>query len=63
MRTRLQTDLPGSTIYFDTCCLSRLFDIQTQQRVRQEAEAVEWILTQVRAGYWNWISSNALIEE
>lgn len=59
----MQTDLPAWVIYLDTCCLSRLFDIQTQQRVRQEALAIRRILSQIRAGFWYWISSDALEEE
>ena len=59
----MQTDLPAWAIYLDTCCLSRLFDIQTQQRVRQEALAIRRILSQIRAGFWSWISSDALEEE
>ena len=59
----MQTDLPVWAIYLDTCCLSRLFDIQTQPRVRQEALAIRRILGQIRAGSWYWISSDALEEE
>ncbi len=59
----MQTDSQIWTIYLDTCCLSRLFDLQTQLRVYQEAEAIEQILTQIQAGHWAWISSNILVEE
>ena len=59
----MQTDLPVWAIYLDTCCLSRLFDEQTQLRVRQETIVISRILNWIRAGYWRWISSNALMEE
>ena len=50
-------------VYLDACCLNRLTDDQTQLRVRQEAEAVELILRQMRRGTIQWISSEALIDE
>ena len=50
-------------IYLDTCCLSRFFDSQTQTRIRQETEAIDWIISQFRVGRWDWISSDALIFE
>ena len=50
-------------IYLDTCCLSRFFDDQTQTRIRQETEAINWIISQFRVGHWNWISSDVLIDE
>ena len=59
----MQTDSQIWTIYLDTCCLSRLFDVQIHPRVRREALAIRRILDQIRAGYWHWISSEALVEE
>ena len=50
-------------IYLDTCCLSRLFDPPTQDRVRQEAEAIGQILTFCFKGNWYWISSAILSDE
>ena len=50
-------------IYLDTCCLSRFFDDQAQARIRLETEVIRWIISQFRAGRWNWISSDALIDE
>lgn len=50
-------------IYLDTCCLSRLFDDQTQTRVYQETEVIRRIISEFRAGRWDWISSDALIDE
>ena len=50
-------------IYLDTCCLSRLFDDQTQTRVYQETEVIRWIISQFRAGRWTWISSDTLMDK
>ena len=50
-------------IYLDTCCLSRIFDDQTQIQVRQETEAIKLILSQLQDGLWTWISSEILGEE
>jgi predicted nucleic acid-binding protein len=50
-------------VYLDACCLNRLTDDQTQLRIRQEAEAVEQILRQMRDGRIQWISSEALTDE
>jgi hypothetical protein len=50
-------------IYLDTCCLNRLFDDQTQERIRLESEAVLAILSQIEKGEWDWIGSEALIDE
>ena len=50
-------------IYLDTCCLSRLFDEQTQTNVRRETEAIELILSRLQDGSWTWISSVILRSE
>ncbi|MBS3954766.1 MAG: PIN domain-containing protein [Methylomicrobium sp.] len=50
-------------IYFDTCCINRPFDDQTQVRVRLEAEAVLGILSRVESGEWEWIGSEVLMDE
>ena len=47
-------------IYLDTCCLSRLFNPQTQTRIRRETEAVDRILSHVYTGHWYWIASGVL---
>ena len=47
-------------IYLDACCLSRLTDDQRQMRVRDEAEAIERILSKVRNGLLKWVSSTVL---
>lgn len=46
-------------IYFDTCCLNRQFDDQSQPRIRAEKEAIDRIL----ALPITLISSDTLLEE
>ena len=48
------------TLYLDACCLNRLTDDQSQERVRNEAEAVERILRMIRDGQATWVSSVVL---
>jgi len=50
-------------IYFDTCCLNRPFDDQTQERLRLESEAVLAILARIEKGEWSWIGSDVLTDE
>ncbi len=50
-------------IYFDTCCLNRPFDDQTQVRIRLEAEAVLGILARIENNEWTWIGSEVLTDE
>ena len=50
-------------IYLDTCCFNRPFDVQTQTRVRREAEAVEIILEYFDMGYWQWLASSVNADE
>ena len=47
-------------IYLDACCLSRLTDDQSQQRIREEASAIEQIFEQIHLGACRLISSEAL---
>lgn len=56
----MQTDTQFWKIYLDTCCLSRFFDDQTQDRVRRETEAVGTILETFRQGEWRWLVSTVL---
>jgi len=46
-------------IYLDSCCFSRLFDDQTQTRVRRETEAIRLILNAIERGEWELICSEA----
>ncbi len=47
-------------IYFDTCCLQRPLDDQTQPRIRVETEAVFSLLAAVQAGDLALLGSEAL---
>ena len=47
-------------IYFDTCCLQRPLDDQTQPRIRVETEAVFTLLAAVQAGDLTLLGSEAL---
>ena len=59
----MQSYQPNRKIYFDTCCFNRPFDVQTQIRVRREAEAIEIILEYFDAGYWEWLASSVNADE
>ena len=50
-------------IYLDTCCLSRIFDDQTQIRIHQETEVIQRILNRLQDEDWLWISSTVLVRE
>ena len=50
-------------IYLDTCCLSRLVDELSQDRILREAEAVQTILEYFKTGRWYWIASEVLKDE
>ena len=50
-------------IYLDTCCLSRLFDSQTQPRIRRETEAIRQINVHIDEGQLHWIASSVLRNE
>lgn len=52
-----------TSLYLDSCALSRLTDDQSQERIRLEAEAIERILTLVRSGEVHWFSSPFLQAE
>ncbi len=47
-------------IYFDTSCLGRPFDDQSQDRIRLEAEAVVLIFAHIQGGDWQWTSSEVV---
>jgi predicted nucleic acid-binding protein len=50
-------------VYLDTCCINRLFDDQTQERVRLEAEAVLAVLEKVERGEWSMVGSEVIDSE
>ncbi|MBV9157875.1 MAG: PIN domain-containing protein [Acidobacteriaceae bacterium] len=49
--------------YFDACCLNRLTDDHGQQRIRNEAEAIETLLGVAAADPNIWVGSEALDAE
>ena len=59
----MQSSQQNKKIYLDTCCFNRPFDVQTQNRVRREAEAVEIILEYFDIGYWQWLASSVNADE
>ena len=59
----MQIDHQRWKIYFDTCCLSRFFDDQAQDRIRSETESIREILGYFQRGYWDWIASEVLTNE
>ena len=59
----MQTHLESWKIYLDTCCLNRLFNDQTQARIRQETEAVKVILVRFFTAQWQWLASAVLMNE
>lgn len=50
-------------IYLDACCLNRLFDDQSQPRVRLETEAIALVLEKLSLGEWDWVGSEILLYE
>lgn len=59
----MQNPIKNWKVYLDTCCLSRLFNDQTQVRIRQETNAVKTILTRFFTQHWYWISSTVVVNE
>ena len=59
----MQTLLQIWKIYLDTCCLNRLFNDQTQARIRLETEAVQTILARFFTSDWQWVTSTVLVHE
>ena len=50
-------------VYFDSCCLNRPFDDQSQARIRLETEAVIHLLRGVEGAKIIWINSDAIVYE
>ena len=59
----MQTLLQNWKIYLDTCCLNRLFNDQTQVRIRQETGAIKIILARFFTTQWQWLTSTVLVNE
>lgn len=47
-------------IYLDSCCVSRPYDSQTQNRIKSETTAVMQILSRFWSGEWQAITSKIL---
>jgi predicted nucleic acid-binding protein len=47
-------------IYLDVCCFNRSFDVQDQERVRLETEAIALILERCEAGEWELLNSEVI---
>jgi predicted nucleic acid-binding protein len=50
-------------IYLDVCCLNRPFDLQEQERVRLETEAILLILSRCQNREWLLLGSEAIDNE
>lgn len=50
-------------VYLDACCLLRFSDAQTQERIRNETQAIALILSRVYTSTWSWVASDVLIGE
>jgi len=50
-------------IYFDACCVNRLTDDQTQERILREAEAIEKLIGFATAESNTWVGSAVLEAE
>ncbi len=61
----MQSQFQNWQIYLDTCCLSRLFDEQTQDRIQQETQAIALIIGffATNTTNWQWIISDFLMVE
>ena len=59
----MQVQVRNLKVYLDTCCINRLFDLQTQVRVQRETQAITQILGYFVTMRWNWLSSEILEDE
>ncbi|NEO72361.1 PIN domain-containing protein [Moorena sp. SIO3H5] len=50
-------------IYLDVCCLNRLYDDQSQLRIRLESEAISEIIVNCQLGKWELIISTIIESE
>ena len=50
-------------VYLDTCCVNRLFDVQTQVRVQRETQAMIQIIDRFLTMQWHWLGSEILEDE
>jgi predicted nucleic acid-binding protein len=47
-------------IYLDVCCFNRPFDVQDQERVRLETEAISLVLERCEVGEWELLTSEVI---
>ena len=59
----MQVQVRNLRVYLDTCCVNRLFDHQTQVRVKRETQAITQILSYFVTMRWDWLSSVILEDE
>lgn len=59
----MRRQIESLKVYLDTCCVNRLFDLQTQVRVQRETQAVVQILGYFVTMRWVWFSSEILEDE
>lgn len=59
----MRRQIESLKVYLDTCCVNRLFDLQTQVRVQRETQAVVQILGYFVTMRWDWFSSDILEDE
>ena len=57
------SDKNNYKIYLDVCCLNRLYDDQSQLRIRLESEAISQILVNCQNGKWELIISTVIEAE
>lgn len=50
-------------LYFDTCCLMRRFDDQSQPTIHLETVAVDVVLERIRLNRWRWVAGPVLWRE
>lgn len=48
-------------LFFDTCCLNRIWDDQSQMRIHLEAEAVLYLIDAARLGHIEMVTSDYLL--
>ena len=59
----MRTQFENLRVYLDTCCVNRLFDLQTPDRVQRETQAIVQILHTFFTQRWDWLSSGILEDE
>lgn len=50
-------------LFFDTCCLNRIWDDQSRMRIHLEAEAVIYLIEAARLGHIEMVTSDYLLAE